>query len=127
MGQTRTLTATVTPGNATDKTVTWTSSNDKVATVVDGTVAAVGEGTATITATAANGKKDTCKVTVKVPACNHSEDKLTHVDGKAATCTEDGVKEHYLCKCGTKLDLDKKTVLATTVIPAIGHKVVNQG
>lgn len=124
VGQTRTLTATVTPGNATDKTVTWTSSNDKVATVVDGTVAAVGEGTATITATAANGKKDTCKVTVKVPACNHSEDKLTHVDGKAATCTEDGVKEHYLCKCGTKLDLDKKTVLATTVIPAIGHKVV---
>lgn len=124
VGQTRTLTATVTPDNATDKTVTWTSSNDKVATVVDGTVAAVGEGTATITATAANGKKDTCKVTVKVPVCNHSEDKLTHVDGKAATCTEDGVKEHYLCKCGTKLDLDKKTVLATTVIPATGHKVV---
>ena len=122
VGQTRTLTATVTPGNATDKTVTWTSSNDKVATVVDGTVAAVGEGTATITATAANGNKDTCKVTVKVPACNHSEDKLTHVDGKAATCTEDGVKEHYLCTCGTKLDLDKKTVLATTVIPATGHK-----
>lgn len=122
VGQTRTLTATVTPGNATDKTVTWTSSNDKVATVVDGTVAAVGEGTATITATAANGKKDTCKVTVKVPACNHSEDKLTHVDGKAATCTEDGVKEHYLCTCGTKLDLDKKTVLATTVIPATDHK-----
>lgn len=125
VGQTRTLTATVTPDNATDKTVTWTSSNDKVATVAnDGTVTAVGAGTATITATAANGKKDTCKVTVKVPACNHSEDKLTHVDGKAATCTEDGVKEHYLCKCGTKLDLDKKTVLATTVIPAIGHKVV---
>lgn len=122
VGQTRTLTATVTPDNATDKTVTWTSSNDKVATVVDGTVAAVGEGTATITATAANGKKDTCKVTVKVPVCNHSEDKLTHVDGKAATCTEAGVKEHYLCKCGTKLDLDKKTVLATTVIPATGHK-----
>lgn len=124
VGQTRTLTATVTPDNATDKTVTWTSSNDKVATVVDGTVAAVGEGTATITATAANGKKDTCKVTVKVPVCNHSEDKLTHVDGKAATCTENGVKEHYLCKCGTKLDLDKKTVLATTVIPATGHTVV---
>lgn len=124
VGQTRTLTATVTPDNATDKTVTWTSSNDKVATVVDGTVVAVGEGTATITATAANGKKDTCTVTVTVPVCNHSEDKLTHVDGKAATCTENGVKEHYLCKCGTKLDLDKKTVLATTVIPATGHTVV---
>lgn len=126
VGQTRTLTATVTPDNATDKTVTWTSSDKNVATVDkdNGTVTAVGEGTATITATAANGKKDTCKVTVKVPVCNHSEDKLTHVDGKAATCTENGVKEHYLCKCGTKLDLDKKTVLATTVIPATGHTVV---
>lgn len=124
VGQTRTLTATVTPDNATDKTVTWTSNNDEVATVAaDGTVTAVGKGTATITA-AAGGKTATCKVTVKVPACNHSEDKLTHVDGKAATCTEDGVKEHYLCTCGTKLDLDKKTVLATTVIPATGHTVV---
>lgn len=126
VGQTGTLTATVTPDNATDKTVTWTSSDKNVATVDkdNGTVTPVGEGTATITATAANGKKDTCKVTVKVPVCNHSEDKLTHVDGKAATCTEAGVKEHYLCKCGTKLDLDKKTVLATTVIPATGHTVV---
>ena len=126
VGQTGTLTATVKPDNATDKTVTWTSSDKNVATVDkdNGTVTAVGEGTATITATAANGKKDTCTVTVTVPVCNHSEDKLTHVDGKAATCTENGVKEHYLCKCGTKLDLDKKTVLATTVIPATGHTVV---
>ena len=123
VGQTGTLTATVKPDDATNKTVTWTTSNDKVATVVNGVVTAVGKGTATITA-AADGKTATCTVTVKVPACNHSEDKLTHVDGKAATCTEDGVKEHYLCKCGTKLDLDKKTVLATTVIPATGHKVV---
>lgn len=123
VGQTGTLTATVKPDNATNKTVTWTTSNDKVATVANGVVTAVGKGTATITA-AAGGKTATCKVTVKVPACNHSEDKLTHVDGKAATCTEDGVKEHYLCTCGTKLDLDKKTVLATTVIPATGHTVV---
>ncbi len=121
VGQTGTLTATVKPDNATNKTVTWTTSNDKVATVANGVVTAVGKGTATITA-AAGGKTATCTVTVKVPACNHSEDKLTHVDGKAATCTEDGVKEHYLCTCGTKLDLDKKTVLATTVIPATGHK-----
>ena len=123
VGQTGTLTATVKPDNATNKTVTWTTSNDKVATVVNGVVTAVGKGTATITA-AADGKTAACTVTVKVPACNHSEDKLTHVDGKAATCTEDGVKEHYLCTCGTKLDLDKKTVLATTVIPATGHTVV---
>ena len=125
VGQTGTLTATVTPNDATDKTVTWqvTKGKDVVSINVDGKVTALKAGSAEITATA-GGKTATCTVTVKVPACNHSEDKLTHVDGKAATCTEDGVKEHYLCTCGTKLDLDKKTVLATTVIPATGHKVV---
>lgn len=125
VGQTGTLTATVTPNDATDKTVTWqvTKGKDVVSINADGKVTALKAGSAEITATA-GGKTATCTVTVKVPACNHSEDKLTHVDGKAATCTEDGVKEHYLCTCGTKLDLDKKTVLATTVIPATGHTVV---
>lgn len=125
VGQTGTLTATVKPNDATDKTVTWqvTKGKDVVSINADGKVTALKAGSAEITATA-GGKTATCTVTVKVPACNHSEDKLTHVDGKAATCTEDGVKEHYLCTCGTKLDLDKKTVLATTVIPATGHKVV---
>ena len=51
-GSTETLTATVTPDNATDKTVTWTSSEPKVATVdAHGKVTAVAVGTATITAT----------------------------------------------------------------------------
>ena len=58
-----TLTATVTPDNATDKTVTWTSNKTDVATVENGVVTAVGEGTATITATA-GGKSATCTVTV---------------------------------------------------------------
>lgn len=125
VGQKFQLAATVKPDEATDKTVTWkvTKGSDVVSVSADGKVTAIKAGSATITA-AAGGKTATCTVTVKVPACNHSEDKLTHVDGKAATCTEDGVKEHYLCTCGTKLDLDKKTVLATTVIPATGHKVV---
>jgi hypothetical protein len=58
------LTATVAPDNATDPTVTWTTSNDGVATVAtDGTVTAVAEGTATITATAGE-KSATCEVTV---------------------------------------------------------------
>ena len=63
-GETSTLTATVKPDNATDKAVAWTSSNDKVATVKDGKVTAVKEGTATITATAGD-KTATCKVTVE--------------------------------------------------------------
>ncbi|MBR0532706.1 MAG: Ig-like domain-containing protein, partial [Bacteroidales bacterium] len=55
--------ATVAPSNATDKTVTWSSSNSSVATVQGGTVTGVAEGTATITATA-GGKSATCQVTV---------------------------------------------------------------
>ena len=64
-----TLTATVTPNNAANKDVTWTSSSDSVATVENGVVTAVGSGTATITATSnANSEvKATCTVTVTVP------------------------------------------------------------
>ena len=60
-----TLTATVKPDDATDKTVTWTSDKPEVATVdANGTVHAVAVGTATITAQAGD-KTATCVVTVK--------------------------------------------------------------
>ena len=64
IGGTVTLTATVAPSNATDNTVTWSSSNTSVATVNGGKVTAVAEGSATITASA-GGKSATCSVTVK--------------------------------------------------------------
>ena len=63
-GETMTLTATVSPDNATDKTVTWTSSDETVATVKDGVVTAIAAGKATITAKAGNYIA-TCGVTVK--------------------------------------------------------------
>ncbi len=69
-GQTQKLTATVAPANATNKTVTWKTSNKNVATVSEnGLVTAVGGGDATITCTAKDGSnvKATCKVTVTVP------------------------------------------------------------
>ena len=63
--KTLTLKATVTPSNATNKTVTWSTSNKKVATVsASGVVTPVGKGTATITAKTENGLTATCKVTV---------------------------------------------------------------
>ncbi len=58
------LKANITPSNATNKTLTWSTSNSKVATVSSGTVKAVGEGSATITVKTKNGKTATCKVTV---------------------------------------------------------------
>ena len=63
-GETATLTATVLPENATDKTVTWTSDTPAVATVADGVVTAVAEGTAKITAKAGDASV-LCTVTVK--------------------------------------------------------------
>ena len=69
-GKSTALTATVSPSNATDKTVTWKSSNTKVATVSSwGKVTAKAAGTATITATAGN-KSASCKVTVKNSSSN---------------------------------------------------------
>lgn len=66
-GEATTLKATVKPDNATNKTVTYTSSNTKVATVnSSGKVTAVGGGKATITAKAGS-KTATCTVTVTVP------------------------------------------------------------
>ena len=60
------LTATLTPAEATTEVV-WTSSDENVATVVNGKVTAVGVGTATITATAGVGVEATCAVTVTAP------------------------------------------------------------
>lgn len=67
VGDTSTLTATVSPSNATNKNVTWSSSNTSVATVDStGKVTANGAGTATITVKTADGAKTaTCAVTVK--------------------------------------------------------------
>lgn len=65
VGDSGQLTATVQPSNATNKDVTWSSSDEKVATVNNGIVTAVKAGTATITVkTADGGKTATCKVTV---------------------------------------------------------------
>ena len=64
-GDSETLTATVSPNNATDKTITWSTSNSSFATVSDGKVTAVAEGSATITVTTTDGGKTaTCNVTV---------------------------------------------------------------
>ena len=67
-GESSQLTATVSPSNATNKSVTWSTNNSSVATVNNGLVTYVGQGNATITATTVDGNKTaTCNV-----VCNSS-------------------------------------------------------
>jgi formylglycine-generating enzyme required for sulfatase activity len=64
-GENKILTATVQPANATNKNIIWANSDPTVAIVSEGIVYAIGEGTATITATTQDGRKTaTCTVTV---------------------------------------------------------------
>ena len=91
-GETETLTATVGPDNATDKTVTWSTSDSSVATVdASGKVTAVKAGTATITAKSGD-KSATCTVTVKarvIPVTSITLNKasLDLMEGESETLT----------------------------------------
>ncbi|EGP5092477.1 Ig domain-containing protein [Enterococcus faecium] len=66
VGASETLSATVLPADATDKSVKYSSSDEAIATVtpVQGKITGIAAGTATITATTANGKTAVCEVTV---------------------------------------------------------------
>lgn len=88
-GKTETLTATVKPDNATDKTVTWSTSDANVATVDNGKVTAIKEGEASIIATA-SGKSAVCKVKVQkvdiaVEAISLNKTELILVEGADET------------------------------------------
>ena len=68
VGKSDTLTATITPSNATNPNVTWSSDDESVATVENGKVTAVGTGSTNITVTTADGSHTaTCTVTVEKP------------------------------------------------------------
>ncbi|MFB8576146.1 Ig-like domain-containing protein [Enterococcus hirae] len=66
VGASETLSATVLPADATDKSVKYSSSDEEIATVtpVQGKITGIAAGKATITATTANGKTAVCEVTV---------------------------------------------------------------
>lgn len=77
-GESRALTATIQPSNASNKLVTWNSSNPAVASVTNGIVTALSTGTTTITATTADGSfTDTCTVKTSKGRYMISEDAFT--------------------------------------------------
>lgn len=66
IGKSRTLTVTITPSNATDKNITWKSSDENIATVTSaGEITAKSPGIVNIIATSSNGKTSTIKINVK--------------------------------------------------------------
>ncbi|WP_291764985.1 glycosyl hydrolase family 95 catalytic domain-containing protein [Blautia sp.] len=83
VGESANVKATVTPYYATDKSVTWSSSDSKVASVENGTVTALKKGEAVITAKASNGKTAACTVTVAAGEVDRSELEKAIDDAKA--------------------------------------------
>lgn len=66
VGKSKILTATITPSNATDKNITWKSSDESIATIsLSGEIVAKKTGTIDIIATSSNGKTSTIKINVK--------------------------------------------------------------
>ena len=90
-GDSKTITAAVKPDDATDKTVTWSTSDASVATVENGIITAIKEGTATITAKAGD-KSAECRVTVAkkvitVASVELNKTSLELVEGDSETLT----------------------------------------
>lgn len=115
------LTATVEPADVTNKAVTWASSDNNIATVSeDGTVTAINAGTATITATAADGSgiSASCNLTV-------THGNMIQTPKKDATCTVDGTEEYWTCEiCGKHFSDEEGKMeieLSDTVISKLGH------
>lgn len=97
-GLTETLTATVSPANAGNQNVTWTSSDPSVAAVsAAGVVTGVKKGTATITVTTEEGGfTASCIVNV---ACSHA--KTTEHPAESSTCQKQGHEAYTICdECG---------------------------
>lgn len=107
VGKTVTLTPTISPSNATNKNVTWSSSNTSIATVSEGLVTGVSAGTVTITVTTVSGNKTaTCTVVVQESSASGEETfTITYTDlptsyqtGSTVYTAESGIKfQAYNC------------------------------
>lgn len=124
VGDTETLTASVMPADTTD-TVSWTSSNESVATVnAVGKVEALAPGSAVITATAGT-RTASCTVNVEAAPCTHTH--LTPVAEKASTCQEKGWDAYKKCNdCGQLFNMSNAPITDIPYRELGAHNYVNE-
>lgn len=141
VGESTTLSTTITPADATDKTITWSTSEEKVATVDAGKVTGVAEGTATVTATTKDGgKAATCAVTVSADAPSVKE--VTLEGNITSDMTLNAVDKNYMkgfvyVKSGATLTIEAGSVIkgvsvaagekAASLIIEPGAKIIAEG
>ena len=120
-GATAALTATVTPDNATDKTVTWTTADEKVATVEKGIVTAVGNGTTTITA-GAGDQTAVCTVTVTTDSSSSGSSSSGGSSKPSYSVTAPGTTENGSVTASSK-NAAKGSTVTVTVKPDDGYQL----
>ena len=120
-GATAALTATVTPDNATDKTVTWTTADEKVATVEKGIVTAVGNGTTTITA-GAGDQTAVCTVTVTTDSSSSGSSSSGGSSKPSYSVTAPGTTENGSVTVSPK-NATKGSTVTVTVKPDDGYQL----
>ncbi len=110
-GKSYTLTATITPEDATNKSLKWKSDNEKVATVSNGKVTGISEGTAIITVTTDDGDYTaTCNVTVT----------------KTSVKDDETVSTEKLPKTGVNMPLIITSISAISLFAILMYKKYNK-
>ncbi len=129
IGETVTLSATVAPADADNKSYTWSSSNDAVATVTQsGVVTAVAEGNATITATANDGSgvKGSCAVTVAPHSVYIAGDGFDIALMQTILASEAGTKQ-VVVDVAASGGIDKLLIEITSSSPTFSEALAGMG
>lgn len=123
-GKSETITASVSPSNATNKTITWSSSNNSIATVTNGKIVAVGVGSAKIYASAHNGQKAECTVVVRAKPVAKDNIKISPTE-KTISINHSVIIE--LTGTTEKITWEYSNPFVVEKVRAYGNKIVIKG